>query len=1244
MSGIVDWCDTGSLTPPLCEIEQEWNGVDLDENILNFEEDLEVSSSKRRKTEGSDESKFTPLFDGCTKGDGSANCHTLMRLTAGYIKHGFLSRFLHNTEPEDALFKKPIITLFDWKFISATALVQQRQRLFCLLRQKITEFESEQTDYGQTNCLPKFGENCLSFVHIRKQCSSFLLYVITFIFRNPVVGLLAFGENSDPSIQSWTSFPFNLKKDVDHLWIFLGPINTLPNSSFLKLEETSVSTSQLLTPSAHWLHLHLELKWGVLEILSRLYNSLGRKYVDHLTEIEEKSLALMMDLVHISTHVNISTNKSTLPSSLLNTSPFLCPCVKELWVIMIHYLDFYSTNYATKSFWSNFTSVFLDILQTDKDQRKEFPFDVAQITCKNPVQFCWWLLVHVAQLYWYNDKGEYIANENASVPGNWILVQDLLKLSFLSKEANIQEDVSRCYLSCCLQIVRHWHLDNDIVLLLWHYFQKKMNDTFHVTGQGLQGMACARDMPYQWFEQVLARCNYPQHSNDNESSYLLFLRIVALHVKKLKVTTPLQGWKQLKGRFYSKFHKRRMEELSEQGLLSFFNLFLTLAHVGELEDVSNKMVSFLDLLDFKSLDYGRKLCVWKGYFVLLFLCKHQKTSVEFIVQKVSEMFTEICREYKESQKDKTQRHNCWSFISLYLECTQELLDYENLERISDYKLIDEGFGILFSICGEKELMSLLNFSQSLLDVVSNEIQDQSIPSSALAQALWQRVFPHVRQRILDPFASLTCSSQMANLVVSFTLLSLVIPPAMSSSGKSLETFHNLVKQFGTKDSVTASVCCQFLGTLLASQQALDVIVSSEYRQDIIHTWFRCCLQISSQDDHLRSLTRIVFLKFPDIEDLIKTQRSVAAGNVETALTTFIKSLGDKFSSLELLADTVAFREKALVYVGGVLKYVEVFLKQTGPADFLRLSYKVAAALVRDCPKIIYRKTQHDCLLPQIIDQLILPLNAKKPLPPSITQCIKLNLTEFLEGLASLDFRRDEFIKRKIKQIFATYFQAFNQKCYGSATSSTPIKNPFLDVLRGTLTTNPSQDASDFRQHVMRIIKDKYLVIPGLTPQQLTPTLLFLVNLFSRTVSPRETARNTPLIIKNVLGCLLACDTSNPGNEPPHIRKEASTILRLMLESCQKAHDVTPRDLLLPLLREFMISNISQVQGMIFKVFTTMAAFDRELVLALIPCSKQTILENERKRGVGNDTRLRASFKTLLESLGESGKKHLEDFS
>ncbi len=27
---------------------------------------------------------------------------------------------------------------------------------------------------------------------------------------------------------------------------------------------------------------------------------------------------------------------------------------------------------------------------------------------------------------------------------------------------------------------------------------------------------------------------------------------------------------------------------------------------------SNKMISFLELLDFKSLDYGKRICIWKG--------------------------------------------------------------------------------------------------------------------------------------------------------------------------------------------------------------------------------------------------------------------------------------------------------------------------------------------------------------------------------------------------------------------------------------------------------------------------------------------------------------------------------------------------------------------------------------------------------------------------------------------------------
>ncbi|CAB3980865.1 Hypothetical predicted protein, partial [Paramuricea clavata] len=887
--------DSGSLTPPLADIEKQWQEFGVADDIINIDTEF---SPKRQKTGEFDGEKFTPFFNCChTISKKSGKKQSTTNLRGGYIEPGLLSRLLQNEEPKDNLLEKPIIKLFDYQFITATALVEQRQKLFYFLRQKMFEFESQETDQGLSSYIPQTGDNCWFYTSIRKQCCSFLLYVSAFVHRN-LSPLTILAETNDPYLESWNSFPASLRKDVNNLWLFIGAVSSLPNGSFLKLD--GASSNIKLSPAGQWLHLHLELKWGLTEILWRLYCVQDEKCVDQLTEIEEKLSALLKDLLHTATHIN----NGSIPSTLLHTTPFLCPCVKELWVIMIHFLDFLSDSHDIKSFWSALTTILNELLQGDKDQIKNFSFDVSEVCCKDPMLFCWWLLVHIAPLYWYNVEGEYVFKEKGNVSGNGILVQDLLRLAFLSRDA-------------------------------------------------------------------------PK--------------------------------------------------------------------------------------------YG------------------------------------------------------------------------------------EGFDILVPLCGDRELQILLSFTQAMMIIISNELQDESRSSSELAQSLWDHVFPHIRQRITDPAVTQAHLNQLTNLAVGFTLLSITVPP--ESSPQTLETFHNLIRDFGLKDSMTASVSCKFLATLLASPEALEIIQSNDCQTEIVHTWFRCSLQKSSQDQHLLNLTRIVFLKIPETGNIIKTQRSVVAGNVEAALVALIRSLGESFSSLKLLADTVVFREKALVLIGDFLKYIESFLKQGGPPDCLRLSYKVAASLVRDCAKIIYKKTQHDCLLPKIIDQLVLPLNTKKPRSPAITQCIKLNLAEFLEGLASLDFRRDEFIKRKIKQIFAAYFHVFNQKCYLS-TNSSPIKNPFLDVLKGTLSANPTQDSSGFRQYVINIIKYNYLVIPGRSPQELIPTLFFLGDLFKRTLSPGETARNTPLILKNILACLLACDTSSPDTEPPYIRSEATKVLELMMISCQKAQEVT----------------------------------------------------------------------------------------
>jgi hypothetical protein len=93
-------------------------------------------------------------------------------------------------------------------------------------------------------------------------------------------------------------------------------------------------------------------------------------------------------------------------------------------------------------------------------------------------------------------------------------------------------------------------------------------------------------------------------------------------------------------RFYSKFHKKRMEELSKQGILSFFNLFLTLACVGELEDVVRWFI--VDSIVFfllYSLFFTKVLCLKRAsnsnhkkimmFVMLLWVCIHTGQAEKF---------------------------------------------------------------------------------------------------------------------------------------------------------------------------------------------------------------------------------------------------------------------------------------------------------------------------------------------------------------------------------------------------------------------------------------------------------------------------------------------------------------------------------------------------------------------------------------------------------------------------------------
>lgn len=71
-------------------------------------------------------------------------------------------------------------------------------------------------------------------------------------------------------------------------------------------------------------------------------------------------------------------------------------------------------------------------------------------------------------------------------------------------------------------------------------------------------------------------------------------------------------------RIYSKFSQKKMQELSESGLMNFLLLFLVVARRVELEDVASRACELLGFLP-PNCSPGHRTLVWRGQLSMLLL-------------------------------------------------------------------------------------------------------------------------------------------------------------------------------------------------------------------------------------------------------------------------------------------------------------------------------------------------------------------------------------------------------------------------------------------------------------------------------------------------------------------------------------------------------------------------------------------------------------------------------------------------
>lgn len=1203
---------------------------------------------------------FSCAFD--SKGEGRFSGES-------YLASGALKRLILNLDPLPTTFEEDTVEIFGIQWVTETALVNSSRELFHFFRQQLYNLES----LLQINC--DFGK--ISTLHskadtIRQQCVLFLHYVKVFIFRYLKV---QDAESHDPHVHPYealeTRLPSLLVDELRGLLLYTGRLSELPSVTVGAF--VNQNHIKLFPPSWHLLHLHLDICWLVLEVLhvlnekwkqiiySHQFFSPGGDILTNISLFEEHCENLFCDLISLS----LNRYDKVRPSEALMVHHCPCSCVKELWVLLIHLLDHRSKRSAAESFWNWLNKMLKTLFDKSSDQRRP---SVPIIQARDPLGFSWWISTHVASLYQFDRHG--VPDEMRQMESNWNFIEELLKQS-VSIQDGILEEHLRMYLHCCLTLCDLWEPNISIVTILWEYYSKNLNSAFSISRLPLKGFTNTRS-PLSMLEMVKACCCDKQDPDlyKSSSSYIIFLCILAKVVKKAMKSNGPHPWKQVKGRIYSKFHQKRMEELTEVGLQNFFNLFLLLAAVAEIEDVASHVLELLNFLK-PALTACQRALVWKGQMAFLLMYAQKNLDIGVLAEKFSSQFREKAKEFLVTRNDEmVQRHTLWTLLSIYIDGVQEVFETSYSLHPSHENLLNDGFSMLLRACREYELRTVLSFLQAVLARVRSihqqlcrelqrENMDLIVQSSlsakerhlaAVASALWKQFFSFLKSQRMAPVVPL---SQLADVAADFTLLAVDVP-STAPSDLQPQPVISIIQLFGWDDIIWPQIVARYLSHLLQNSTLCEVLSHSScisFQSLTIRSWIRCVLQmhvknLSGPDelltdsspeqavekdymDQLAEMTRLL-LKLPEVKNIFsKAQIEYLPGpeDPKKVLVQFLEAVGIIYRTLQTLSDRSAMATKSLEYLGEVLTYIKPYLGKKNSIAGLHLTYWIMGVLVKSWAQI-FATSKAQKLLFRIIDFLLLPhtvLQQEKELPASMLTAIHKSLPLYLQGICIVcchSQHPNAYLNQLLRSVIEQYIGRFLP---ASSCASSLRQHPILSALKSSASVTA---VACLRKHVIHVLRNSYLKFKGSSPPpRLASILAFILQLFKDSnVGVCEVEVLLPAILK----CLVLV------NEP-EVKRLATENLEHMVKTCQAGSEGEAATQLTSLFRQFIQDYGMSYSYQIYSVLETVATLEQQLVLHLISSLTQSLKDSELKWGFGRNIAQREAYSKLLSHLGQVGE-------
>ncbi|XP_006865924.1 PREDICTED: protein MMS22-like [Chrysochloris asiatica] len=1190
-----------------------------------------------------------------------------------YLSSGSLKRLILNLDPLPTNFEEDTVEIFGFQWVTETALVNSSRELFHLFRQQLYNLETllqASCDFGQVSALHCKADN------IRQQCILFLHYVKVFIFRYLKVQTI----ERDVPVHSYEALeaqlPSVLVDQCHGLLLYIGHLSELPSINIGAF--ANQNHIKLFPPSWHLLHLHLDIHWLVLEILHILGENLkhvayGHQFMnvadDSLTNISlcgEHCENLLCDLISLS----LNRYDKVRPSEVLTTHHCSCSCIKELWVLLIHLLNHRNKWSLSESFWNWMNKLLKTLFEKSSDRKQPGPV----VNSRDPLGFSWWIITHVASLYQFDRHG--LLDEMREMESNWNFVEELLKKS-ISVQNGVLEEQLRMHLLCCLTLCDLWEPNIAIVNILWEYYSKNMNSSFSISWLPLKGLANIIKSPLSMIEMVKICCCDKQDHNlyKSSSSYTIFLCILAKVLKKAMKNHGPHPWKQVKGRIYSKFHQKRMEELTEVGLQNFFSLFLLLAAVAEVEDVASHVLDLLNFLKSASMTLSQRSLIWKGQMAFLLMYVQKNLDISVLAEKFSGAFREKAKEFLVSKNEEIgQKQTLWTLLVIYIDGVQEVFETSHCLHPSHEKLLNDGFTMLLPACRESELRILLNFLQAVLArvrrmhqqlcqelqtengdlIVQSSLSAKERHLAAVANSLWKHFFSFLKCQRMSQIVPL---SQLADTAADFTLLAMDLP-STAPSDLQPQPVISIIRLFGWDDIIRPQVVARYLSHVLQNSTLCEALSHSDcvaFQALTVRSWIRCVLQMyiknfSVPDDvfidmnpeqavekdymeQLAELTRLLF-KLPEVRSIFskaKVEYLTISEDPKKALVQFLEAVGITYKNLETLSDKSAMVTKSLEYLGEVLKYVKPYLGKKNSTAGLQLTYGIMGILVKSWAQI-FATSKAQKLLFRIIDCLLLPhtvLQQEKELPAAMLTAVQKSLPLYLQGMCIICCQSQNpntYLNQLLSSVTEQYIGRFLP---ASPHGSSVEQHPVLLALRKSATVPPM---SFLKKCIVQVIRKSYIHFKGSAPPpRLASILAFILQLSKET---NTNICDVELLLPDVLKCLVLV------NEP-QVKRLATENLQNMVKTCQVGSEGEPAAQLISVFRQFIQDYSMRYHYQVYSILETVATLDQQVVTHLISTLTQALKDSEVKCGLGRNIAQRETYSKLLFHLGQEGQDEIQ---